>query len=536
MGLGKGFVNLFKSWGKGIGNAADHVWLREEGQKAIRDEVTQKFKPKIDLANTAESKRATNIKDLDAKLKQSKQKLADDQKAWKDKYDNALADAKTQRQTDIDNYKQQLQVYKDALADAENNKQGILATLQAKEAQYNPYRTIFTDVNSGTKYVFDPSTGKYEELSTFYKKAKPKEQKAIQSYDNRLIDVNTNRVLNPFDESTRKTYTGYSAFDNYYPTKISAQDAVVLRDAESQIKKANANLQGWKKQPQSQLQAWGKKDSTRFEQDFKKNNGESPTGYSFNGQNYSDETALDTAYQKALNHAQYKRDYFRTKASNYASERDKEIAQRIQDAKDMNKAKVALGLGTAGALAGATYAAFSGDDTDNTNNINNGEPDPNFNIKNTPEVQAQLNDEQQPDTAPINTGFDPDKADALAAAAYDKGVEDSNSIESSGDLGNNIAANTGGHTIDDGLSADDIHTNEGIGTRRSMNEGLFSVIKALQDPHQANAVADYIYSRYGNDPELQQLGWRAWLNKYYGDALRSQMNLDASGYNGMHIA
>lgn len=86
------------------------------------------------------------------------------------------------------------------------------------------------------------------------------------------------------------------------------------------------------------------------------------------------------------------------------------------------------------------------------------------------------------------------------------------------------------------LSADDIHTNEGIGTRRSMNEGLFSVIKALQDPHQANAVADYIYSRYGNDPELQQLGWRAWLNKYYGDALRSQMNLDASGYNGMHIA
>lgn len=526
MGLGNGFVGLFKQWGRGIGNAADHVWLREEAQKAIRDEVTQKFKPKIDLANTAESRRATNIKDLDAKLKQSKQKLADDKQAWQEKYDNALANAKTKRQTDIDDYNAKLQGYQKDLDDANASRDSILATLQAKEAQYNQYRTIFTDVNSGTKYVFDPSTGKYEELSTFYKKLKPKEQKAIQSYDNRLIDVNTNRVLNPFDESTRNTYKGYSVFDNYYPTKISAQDAIALRNAENQIKQADANLQSWQKQPQSQLQAWDDtKDLSSFETDFIKNNAK-PKGYSFNGQNYKSEPALDAAYQKALNHAQNKRDYFRTKASDYASERDKEIAQRIQDAKDINKAKVALGLGTAGALAGATYAAFSGDD--NTDNTDNGKPDPNFNIKNTPEVQAQLNDEQQSDTAPIDTGFDPDKADALAAMALAaKAASESN----------DTPAETHPETPELAeLSADDIHTNEGIGTRRSMNEGLFSVIKALQDPHQANAVADYIYSRYGNDPELQQLGWRAWLNKYYGDALRSQMNLDASGYNGMHIA
>lgn len=521
MGLGNGFVGLFKQWGRGIGNAADHVWLREEAQKAIRDEVTQKFKPKIDLANTAESRRATNIKDLDAKLKQSKQKLADDKQAWQEKYDNALANAKTKRQTDIDDYNAKLQGYQKDLDDANASRDSILATLQAKEAQYNQYRTIFTDVNSGTKYVFDPSTGKYEELSTFYKKLKPKEQKAIQSYDNRLIDVNTNRVLNPFDESTRNTYKGYSVFDNYYPTKISAQDAIALRNAENQIKQADANLQSWQKQPQSQLQAWDDtKDLSSFETDFIKNNAK-PKGYSFNGQNYKSEPALDAAYQKALNHAQNKRDYFRTKASDYASERDKEIAQRIQDAKDINKAKVALGLGTAGALAGATYAAFSGD-----NNSNTKPASPTVTPQTTEGIETQFEHPAETDSI---SGISPrDQEAALAGMALAaKAASESN----------DTPAETHPETPELAeLTADDIHTNEGIGTRRSMNEGLFSVIKALQDPHQANAVADYIYSRYGNDPELQQLGWRAWLNKYYGDALRSQMNLDASGYNGMHIA
>ena len=102
LGIGNGLVNLFKSWGRGIGNAADHVWLREDAQKAIRDEITKKFQPKIELARRAESRRANNIKDLDAKITQSKKDLADAQKAWQDKYNNALAGAKNQRQTDID--------------------------------------------------------------------------------------------------------------------------------------------------------------------------------------------------------------------------------------------------------------------------------------------------------------------------------------------------------------------------------------------------------------------------------------------------
>ena len=52
----------------------------------------------------------------------------------------------------------------------------------------------------------------------------------------------------------------------------------------------------------------------------------------------------------------------------------------------------------------------------------------------------------------------------------------------------------------------------------------------------ADAVANYIYSRHGDDPEVQRLGWRGWLNKYYGDSLRSKMNIDPSGYKGMHIS
>lgn len=523
MGLGSGLVNLFKSWGKGIGNAADHVWLGADAQKAIRDEVTKKFQPKIDRVHTAESKRADNIKDLDAKVNQSKKDLADAKKAWKDKYDNALADAKNQRQADIDAYKTQLQGYQDALANAKAGRQSILDQLKYNEANYNPYKTIFTDVNTGTRYVFNPSIGKYEELSTFYNKLKSKDQRAfdnnIQSYDNRLFDVNTNRVINAFDESNKKLYKGYSIFDNYYPNKISPQDAVALRDAENQITRARGDLNNWQKQPQSKLQAWNDKvDLNQFDADFRKNNVE-PTEYSFNGQNYLKEADLNKAYQKALNHAQTKRDYFKTKASDYASERDAEIAQRIQDAKDMNKAKVALGLGTAGALAGATYAAFSGDDNSNTKPVS-----PTVTPQTTEDIETQF--EHPAETDSISGISHRDQEAALADMAFKAASESDDTPAETHPETPELAE----------LSADDIHTNEGIGTRRSMNEGLFSVIKALQDPHQANAVADYIYSRYGNDPELQQLGWRAWLNKYYGDALRSQMNLDASGYNGMHIA
>ena len=39
-----------------------------------------------------------------------------------------------------------------------------------------------------------------------------------------------------------------------------------------------------------------------------------------------------------------------------------------------------------------------------------------------------------------------------------------------------------------------------------------------------------------DDPEVQRLGWRGWLNKYYGDSLRSKMNIDPSGYKGMHVS
>lgn len=42
-GLSNGFAQLFKQWGKGIGNAADNFWLRADAQKAIRDEVGRNF-------------------------------------------------------------------------------------------------------------------------------------------------------------------------------------------------------------------------------------------------------------------------------------------------------------------------------------------------------------------------------------------------------------------------------------------------------------------------------------------------------------
>lgn len=532
-GLGSGFVNLFKSWGKGIGKAADNFLLKADARKAISDEVINKFQPMIERAQRYESKRAANIKDLGDKLTQSKKDLADAQKAWQDKYDNALADAKNQRQTDIADYDAKLKGYQDALDTAKADRQNIINNLYDQEATYTPTKTIFTDVSSGERYIVNPITGKYENITQIFSSANKKQKQAINQYikgfDERLLDNSsgTPRVLNAFDEATRNKYKGNSNIYDNYLGRLKSSHNGDMRNAYNQIKQANDNLSAW--QTNKRPADWDDKtDLASFGTDFEKINGAKPTGYSFNGKNYSDETALDAAYQKALNHAQYKRDYFRTKASNYASERDKEIAKRIQDAKDIKKAKLALGALGAGAGAGALYAGakamYGGDDTpdntDNTNNIDNtdntdyGKPDPGFNVEK--EGQAILKDRQQ-----VDTDFNPDTADALAAAAtladaaHDTGVEDSNSIESSGDLGNNIAATTGGHTMED---------------------RLYELIKAMEDPYKADAVANYIYSRHGDDPEVQRLGWRGWLNKYYGDSLRSIMNRDPSSYKGMHVS
>ena len=525
-GLGSGFVNLFKSWGRGIGNAADNFLLGADARKAISDEAIKKFQHRIDFANKAKSRRANNIKDLDAKLTQSKEDLTNAQKDWQAKYDAALASAKSQRQADIDAYNKQLQAYSEDLANAKAGKDSILDQLRASEAHYNPSRTMFTDVNTGENYIFDPFNGGYRSLNDLTKKEKRKFLDNFENFDNRLIDFNTNpsgRIINAFDESNKKTYKGNSVFDNYYPNKISPQDAIALRDAENQIKLADANLKGWKKQ--SQPKAWDDNtDLSNFNTNFKANNAK-PNKYSFNGQTYSNKKDLDKAYKEALDNEKAIRDLDSKIASKYTSKRDAEIAQRIQDAKDIKKAKLALGgvLG-AGALYAGARAMYGGDDTpdntDNTNNTNNidntdntytGEPDPGFNVEK--EGQAILKDRQQ-----IDTGFDPDKAEAkavLAGAAYDKGVEDGNSIKASDDLGNNIGATTGGHTMED---------------------RLYELIKAMEDPYKADAVANYIYSRHGDDPEVQRLGWRGWLNKYYGDSLRSIMNRDPSGYKGMHVS
>lgn len=522
MGIVNGLKQLLKSAKNSTKNGLDHFWLREEGQKAIRDEVTQKFQPKIDLARKAESKRAENIKDLDAKLTQSKEDLANAQKDWQAKYDAALTGAKNQKQADIADYNKQLQEYKDALANAKAGKRSILDQLRGSEANYNRYNTIFTDVKTGKNYILDPFNGGYRSLDSLTKKEKKRFPKNFENFDNRLIDFNTSssgRVINAFDESNKKLYKGNSIFDNYYPNRISTQDAAALRDADNQIKQADANLKGWQSN-NSLPSAWNDNvDLKQFIVDFNKNNGPKPTGYSFNGQNYKSQSDLDNAYKEALASEKRMQSLFSGSASRYASKRDAEIAQRIQDAKDMNKAKVALGLGTAGALAGATYAAFSGDDNSNTKPAS-----PTVTPQTTEGIETQFEHPAETDSI---SGISPRDQEATLADMAFKAASESD----------DTPAETHPETPELAeLSADDIHTNEGIGTRRSMNEGLFSVIKALQDPHQANAVADYIYSRYGNDPELQQLGWRAWLNKYYGDALRSQMNLDASGYNGMHIA
>ena len=511
--LGKGLVGLFKQWGKGIGKAADNLLLNADARKAISDEVISKYKPRIELARKAGSRRADNIKDLDTKLTESKKALTDAQKDWQAKYDSALADAKNQRQTDIDKYNAQSKKYDDALADANASRQSIFDKLADDEDNYDQFHTIFTDVNTGERFIYNNLSGERVSLTKAYKRATPKEvrnlNKALQGYDNRLYDSKSDKVINAFDEYNKNTYQGKDIFDRYYSNKISTHNADI-RDAEKQIQQAYNDQVNWTANNRNPPQAWDDSVERQFTRDFKKNNAK-PT-YSFNGQNYSKESELEKAYKDALAREQKRQDLYSKTASGYVSKRDAEIAQRIQDAKDMKKAKLFLGgtLG-AGALYAGAKAMYGGDDTDNsetpdnidtTDNTYTGEPDPELKAEKTLDGKDALNGRP----LKIDANFNPDKAAAvLAKGAYDQGVEDGNSIESSDD-----------HIIDD--------------------DGLYELLKAMEDPHKADAVANYIYSKHGDDLEVQNLGWRGWLNKYYGDLLRSRMNLDPSSYKGMHIS
>ena len=530
-GLANGLAQLFKAGRKRIGNAIDNYLLDAEARKAIEDEVISKFKPQIELIERARSKRAANLTELDKNLAQSKQDFQKAQDAWNQKYATELAAAKAQRQTEISDYDTKLHGYQNVLDNAKQNKQSIIDQLYDFERGYDKNKTIFTDVKTGENYIYDPNSGGYKNLSTYRgslgKKGKKAFDKRLQNPEYRLFDKDSGNLINPFDKQVSKTYKGQNNnFDDYLNMR-EGQNATLLRDADNKVNKARSDLSAWKSN-HNKPQAWddttpGNNDLTKFKTNFQANNGNLPTTYRFNGHDYANATELDKAYQDAITNAQKRLTHANKKASDSVSKRDKEIAQRIQDAKDIKKAKLALGTGAgAGALFAGAAAMYGGDDTDNTDNINNtnnidntdntytGEPDPDLKIENTPEGKAALIGKSL-----VDTDFDSDKADALASAAYDQGVEDGNSARSSGDLVNNIAAATGGHTIDD---------------------ELFELLKAMKDPYKADAIANYIYSRHGDDPEVQRLGWRGWLNKYYGDSLRSRMNIDPSGYKGMHIS
>lgn len=528
-GLASGLYNLFKQGGKRIGNAIDNYLLDAEARKAISDEVEKKFQPMIDRFNTAASRRATNITELGNKLAESKKALQDAKNKWQQDYDAALATAKNQRQTEISDYDTELQRYQGARDAANKGRQDILDQLQDSETISDPYRTIYTDVNTGDKYILNQFTGEYNNITKLYKSknSTPRDiqklKRIIQGFDDRLFDKKSgDKLINVFDEADKNAYSKYNAFNNYLKTREGQNSALLrdFRDADNQYTQANTKLTTWQNANKKPTDWDDVTDSKQFKTDYKKTHGSLPSEYSFNGQTYSKEIDLDKAYQTELRFEQGMQKRLKGAASKFASDQKKEIAKRIQDAKDIKKAKLALGAGVgAGALAAGAAAMYGGDDTDNTDNTDNidntdntytGEPDPDQNIENTPEGKAALIGKSL-----VDTDFDPDKADALASAAYNQGVEDGNSARSSGDLVNSIAAATGGHTIDD---------------------RLFELIKAMKDPYKADAVANYIYSRHGDDPEVQRLGWRGWLNKYYGDSLRSKMNIDPSSYKGMHIS
>lgn len=508
MGIVNGLKQIWKATKNNTKNGLDHFWLREEGQKAIRDEVEKKYKDSLSRVQTVKDAKAANIKELDDKYKASIDELQKKQDTWNTNYNSARDSKKQEMDKALADWNRKGNDIKSNLTQAKKDKNDYINNYMSNLDYDN---TVFIDT-SGRLFRIDP-------ISNF--KEIPVDQKWLNKhkpYDTQFIG-NDGKLVNLFDDNSVQSFTKAlspnSHVLNYIISKKNSvrntKEYKQLDDAVQKLETDDAQYKAASSPEQF--------DESKFKIEYQKTNGSMPNSYEFNGASYTNQTGLDSAHDSAIQLLKGRSRDLNKRYSALESKRDAEIAQRIQDAKDINKAKVALGLGTAGALAGATYAAFSGDDNSNTKPVS-----PIVTPQTTEGIETQFEHPAETDSI---SGISPrDQEAALADMAFKAASESDDTSAETHPETPELAE----------LSADDIHTNEGIGTRRSMNEGLFSVIKALQDPHQANAVADYIYSRYGNDPELQQLGWRAWLNKYYGDALRSQMNLDASGYNGMHIA
>lgn len=214
-----------------------------------------------------------------------------------------------QRQTDISDYAAKLQGYNEALANAKAGKQSILDKLAQQEATYTPTRTIYTDVNTGDKYLVHPVTGEYKNITQIFNNASQKQKqdilRYIKDFDERLLDNSsgTPKVINAFDEATSNLYHGKNnnIFDTYVD-RVGASKRIDLRDADNQIRQARNDLSAWRNNP-NKPSAWdettqGNNDLTRFESDFTSKNGNLPTDYSFNGQTYKSESELEAAYQK----------------------------------------------------------------------------------------------------------------------------------------------------------------------------------------------------------------------------------------------
>ena len=313
-GLARGFAQLFKQGSKRFGNAIDNFLLDKEARKAISDEVGKKFQPFIDRVSAGEKRKATNITELDKKLAESKKALQDARADWQQKYNAALADAKNQKQTEISDYDAKLQAYKDALDQANTSKQGILDQLSDQEAKFDQSRTVFIDVNTGKRYIFNPVSGKYDDLGTIYQGLNSKDQlklvSRLQNYETRLFDPNSgNKVINAFDNYGSNAYKGKSEFDNYLQ-RLEGQNAVALRNADNQVNKANADLNSWNSN-NTRPKDWDDNvDLQPFNQTYEQTNGKLPNKYTFNGQTYSKEADLDKAYQDALKAKQKRKDLY----------------------------------------------------------------------------------------------------------------------------------------------------------------------------------------------------------------------------------
>lgn len=196
MGIVNGLKQIWKATKNSTKNGLDHFWLKEEGQKAIRDEVEKKYKDSLNRVQTVKDAKAANIKELDDKYKASIDELQKKQGTWNTNYKSARDSKKQEMDKALADWNRKGSDIKSNLTQARKERDDYINNYMS---DLNYDNTVFIDT-SGRSFIIDP-------INNFNKI--PVDKKWLnkhKSYDTKFIGTD-GKLINLFDDNSVNSFT-----------------------------------------------------------------------------------------------------------------------------------------------------------------------------------------------------------------------------------------------------------------------------------------------------------------------------------------